>query len=500
MSDSTNDQTFIGSPDVAAFVRKNADFYVPRWADAVGKAGSIDAVTGREWYPTPLKRSGWNWGALVLPTVWLAYRKMWGLALTSTAVVLALLAWEEYSGKPMASAIGALAIGFAFWGNSYYLRHVRKKVTEIQRITPDADTRRLMLTGAGGTSPIGAICMLLVLLIGSTAITLRDDLRAALNDAPALAKTPLTAPEAKLQTASAARTPSDIPGWKPWLSEMSGMWSDGQTQTRIYLSPRGIYIEEVVDPNANLRLDPMRPTIKGTDDENDIVVLSANVGLGGSLGAAAVEVAKASGKTVPTTTEIVLRRMWNDAHSQFQLQWTGEGGAPLRLGFVRRFLPDEDKQLAALVSAPAVQRTRIAAAEQTATPRSIATTPAGSDWKDAVGELTGVWVASGGVVRIYFTPERLTLQLEDSAVEPQIVAVDPASKSVSFTVKGEPQAGTSQFVRIPSTGNAKGFDLIVKTGDGSELALQYARALTQAETAALSKGEAFAMPQPPQRE
>lgn len=153
-------------------------------------------------------------------------------------------------------------------------------------------------------------------------------------------------------TATAAREPS-IPGWKPWLVEISGIWSDGQTQTKIYFAPKGIFIEPLADVDASLKVQPMRPTIKGTDDDNDIVVLSASLALEGDLAGTVESVARLSGKQIPTTTEIVLQRIWMDeAHTRFNLQWTGSGGGPERLAFVRRFLPDENAQLAALVASP----------------------------------------------------------------------------------------------------------------------------------------------------
>ncbi len=165
------------------------------------------------------------------------------------------------------------------------------------------------------------------------------------------------APPAEKTIATASSEPS-IPSWKPWLAEMSGIWSDGQTQTRIFFSPKGILIEDMAAADASLKLEPMRPTIKGTDDENDIVVLAANIALSGDFARNIEAVAKLSGKQIPTTTEIVLRRIWNEAHSQFTLQWTGGGGGPERLGFVRRFLPEELTELAALVSASAQAPTR----------------------------------------------------------------------------------------------------------------------------------------------
>ena len=58
--------------EVTAFAGKNADYYWTRWTPL---------IQGQDW-------SGFNWAAFFFSGLWLAYRKMYGIALIFYAVAL----------------------------------------------------------------------------------------------------------------------------------------------------------------------------------------------------------------------------------------------------------------------------------------------------------------------------------------------------------------------------------------------------------------------------
>jgi hypothetical protein len=106
-------------------------------------------------------RRGICWPGLLLPTPWLLYRKMYGLAALTvlSPVLLALL--HMANGPLRWLSLGFMILG-AF-GKRLYLAKARRTIAAIRAAAPDEASARAAIAQAGGVSIAGAIFGLLLI-------------------------------------------------------------------------------------------------------------------------------------------------------------------------------------------------------------------------------------------------------------------------------------------------------------------------------------------------
>jgi hypothetical protein len=137
--------------EVAAFVGKNADYYLQSWQTApegMGGAGN---------------RAGFNWAAFFLSGFWLPYRKMYRAGAIFFGVLVLESILEEVVfigilGKPEAPGLLGSLVGFIAamicggFGNAWYLSHTQKKIAEARNQELADDAYLQALAKRGGTS------------------------------------------------------------------------------------------------------------------------------------------------------------------------------------------------------------------------------------------------------------------------------------------------------------------------------------------------------------
>jgi hypothetical protein len=139
-----------------AFVGPEGTYYDDRW----------------RWMDWRGRTHSWNWPAATTFGVWLAYRRMHGLALLRSGwllllVVLALL------GVPLGLLLAAeamVAVALGLYGNTLYLQHFRRLARGATRRFEDYRERVAALGAAGGVDRraawiVGAVNALLVLTL-----------------------------------------------------------------------------------------------------------------------------------------------------------------------------------------------------------------------------------------------------------------------------------------------------------------------------------------------
>jgi len=135
-----------------------ADYYLARFR-------KFDAAGGR-WVFT------WNWACLVVPLLWLLYRKMYAWAV---ALILAeLILMPALAASPGLSMLltAAVMFGVPAGGNWLYYRHVGKVIARSREAAATDAERAAWRRAAGGVSWVGpAIVFAVSLLAALWAVT-----------------------------------------------------------------------------------------------------------------------------------------------------------------------------------------------------------------------------------------------------------------------------------------------------------------------------------------
>jgi hypothetical protein len=136
-----------------AFAGPNADHYLGRWRRGDG--------------------GGWHWPAFLFNAVWLAYRKMWGLAGGFLGAVLLLLVVSAFSMIVYLVLLVPLIAAAAWLGlnaSRLYRRHAEAQLAQAGAAAPDRAAVLQRVRAAGGVSVPAMIGAILILFVTSFAI------------------------------------------------------------------------------------------------------------------------------------------------------------------------------------------------------------------------------------------------------------------------------------------------------------------------------------------
>lgn len=107
-------------------------------------------------------KAGWNWPALFVPTLWMAYRKMYlqSIAYLVITIIISLLAMKIAFIGYFNFVIG---FGFPIIANYVYYLHAKSKIEKSYEIN-DSDEREVFIKKAGGTNVTAIFIMIIVSL------------------------------------------------------------------------------------------------------------------------------------------------------------------------------------------------------------------------------------------------------------------------------------------------------------------------------------------------
>jgi hypothetical protein len=144
--------------DLRVFVRRNADYYLKKWAPALRFGGG----------------AGFNWAAFLFSGLWLPYRKMYkitfifyGFVLLEVAAELAIAGLVPGSEKGvelvgrLVSLVATIIIGKS--GNAWYLSHAQKAIAGVRSLGLPAGESTKELARRGGTNLPAAFGLMLLL-------------------------------------------------------------------------------------------------------------------------------------------------------------------------------------------------------------------------------------------------------------------------------------------------------------------------------------------------
>jgi len=142
--------------EVKLFVGESQAYYVKKWESA----------------KNPYQKSGWNWAAFFGGIFWLGYRKMYSIVLGLIGIFLLidiLQLFIKYDlSKSIASSTAAI---LGLLGNSFYYRHMHKKISKIKNDNLDKTNLKDAIHKAGGTSWYG-VGIVFLILIGYLLVTI----------------------------------------------------------------------------------------------------------------------------------------------------------------------------------------------------------------------------------------------------------------------------------------------------------------------------------------
>lgn len=129
----------ITNEDLALFVGKNREKYLPRFAKFTRAGADSFRLT-------------WHWPAFFVPFLWMLYRKLYGWA------ALALIIWLT----PYAGLLTHLLWGIV--ANRIYYNHAKKKILEIRELHPAPETQEELIVSAGGVGNVFLIIVAVIVL------------------------------------------------------------------------------------------------------------------------------------------------------------------------------------------------------------------------------------------------------------------------------------------------------------------------------------------------
>lgn len=316
MSDVHTPPPFLESPEVDAFVQRNAHYYKTRWADTLAKGGPLDHLAKKQ------NQVSWNWAAFFFSYAWLFYRKLYLFGAVALAAAIGAVAAEQLTGERLSGILIGIAVAVGLYGNTWYLARTYRHVTEVQQTTQDPAARKAMLATAGGTNlslALGAPVMAVAIAVGLPFLT------GGINFPP---------PPPAAQT----ETPSE-PAVNSELQEISAWWDAEGERVGILVTPQtmGLYL------SGNVNVSD-RGLISGTPDAfKPFRIVQEDA----ANEAWSFELIESPGSIW------TVRKRWDEKRERFTLGLFPPGGEGLALGFVRRFTPDEVSKLStAAVSAP----------------------------------------------------------------------------------------------------------------------------------------------------
>jgi len=131
--------TTVTEDELALFVGKNADSYLPKFRKFVQGGERSFSVT-------------WNWPAFLFTFWWMIYRKMYVWAL-----IVLLTAWIPCAGF-------LLMIGFGMSANYLYYNHARKKLLELKAAATTEVDRAAAIGRAGGVNNVAIVIIPLAII------------------------------------------------------------------------------------------------------------------------------------------------------------------------------------------------------------------------------------------------------------------------------------------------------------------------------------------------
>ena len=143
-SDSSNTASW-NNKDMVDFIQKNPEYYIPKF----------EKMQKYE------KSTSWNWASFFLSSLWFLYRKMYTYGF-GIMVLSFILSYIPFIGSILRLAIPILA---GIFGNSIYLKHIEKNLSELNNL--DEDVKHRVILSRGGVNlvlPI-ALCVVIFLLI-----------------------------------------------------------------------------------------------------------------------------------------------------------------------------------------------------------------------------------------------------------------------------------------------------------------------------------------------
>ncbi len=162
--------------EIRAFVGKNADYYLKKWAPALRGHGG----------------AGFNLAALLLSGLWLGYRKMYKTLIILFAIIAAVTILEQgvaTFGLADPDAVGLFgnlvglvaAIVCGMYGNAWYLSHTRAAIMQVRATGRGGEADLAELSRRGGTSVASSLGMFFLYLVAMFVIGLVIGLVAAVN-------------------------------------------------------------------------------------------------------------------------------------------------------------------------------------------------------------------------------------------------------------------------------------------------------------------------------
>jgi len=147
--------------ELMTFVGRKADYYLGKWRLLLTGAG---------------RDAGFNWAAFFLSGFWIAYRKMYKVAIIFYAIVILESLAEEVLfigilGKPETPAVIERIAGLAFalicggFGNRWYYSHARRTIAEVHEEGIEGTALLDTISRRGGTSLGAALGMFLLFFI-----------------------------------------------------------------------------------------------------------------------------------------------------------------------------------------------------------------------------------------------------------------------------------------------------------------------------------------------
>ena len=144
--------------ELKAFVGPRSDRYLAKWR--------LDEATGRSW----------NWPGFLFTGLWLGYRKMYKAMAVLYAALFAEAVVEELLfvgalGRDQPPVVFTLVVPLIVactcggLGNVWYYRLAARHVAEVRALGSPQEARAALLERRGGTSLLGALASLVLLLV-----------------------------------------------------------------------------------------------------------------------------------------------------------------------------------------------------------------------------------------------------------------------------------------------------------------------------------------------